>query len=64
MQDKDRRADPLPREVHGLPRACLTDAVETPPKLVWAVMDRFQLPTGTEYSSLWGFFAYLHKGVT
>lgn len=57
MQDKDRPTDLLPREFHGLPRACLNDAAETPPKLVWPLLGRYQLSTGTECSSLWGFLA-------
>lgn len=63
MQDRDRPPDLLPREVHGLPRVCLNDAVDTPPKLVWPAMARYQLPTGREYNSLWGFFGCLHKEI-
>lgn len=60
MQDRGQRQtyqpELLPREVLCFPGACLDDAVEIPPKLVWPVTDRYRLPRKDKHKSAFFFF--------
>lgn len=55
MQDRAQRQtcqpELLPREVLCFPGACLDDAVEILPKLVWPVTDRYRLPRKDKHKS-------------